>query len=142
LAMSSAAVFSSCEKEHRGQVWIIMNDATGETDRVLVKPFTYSGTFDDLDNSDGWQTGIIPGCSSRGHISMGGNIVHDGTFDRWDFVGMEGHSCSVYSFQGGGTGTTNAKYPDATTVSGTVYGTYRGPLGTSNVNTTWHGWRE
>jgi hypothetical protein len=118
------------------QVWDLTNDA-GQVARVIVQPFTYSGTFSETSGSAGWWClDTVGGHAFR--FNIGGNIVHDSPGDRWDFVNLGG-SGSGYSGLGTASGTANGNFPYATYVSGTYSITYNSPLGTNTLTGNWHG---
>jgi hypothetical protein len=109
------------------QSWSFINEL-GDTAIVSVNPTGLTGsTFGEVSGSPGWRV-RIGSCSYK--IAVGGNVVPTSGGDRFSFVGLTGAGCG-FSSVGSGSGTANGKFPNATTITGTVSLTTQGPLGTS-----------
>jgi len=121
------------------QKWNLINDA-GDQAFVIVKPFTYSGTFTEAADSPHWWLYDAAG-NPVAKFTVGGNIVHSGGYDTWDFVtlGASGGGMQVLGTASGRT--TDGVYPDAMQVDGTMSGTATSPLGTQQVSGRWTGVR-
>lgn len=113
------------------QCWTLIN-AAGDVAYVVVKPFTYSGTFIESANSPGWWLYDGEG-KAVARVPVSGSISHAGQYDTWDFtITVQGGGMQI---TGQGTGrTTDGVYPNARNVSGSITGTlvipnvYSGPI--------------
>jgi hypothetical protein len=105
------------------QTWTVVSD-WGPTAIVVVSPFTYSGTFNEVDTSPGWRTWHHL-CDSTGavvdsvlmRIPVNGTIAHSGAGDAWSFTITVMNN--GVSYTGSGEGTSDGSFPDAMTASGT-----------------------
>jgi hypothetical protein len=120
------------------QVWELTNDM-GQTATVIVQPFSYSGTFTETSNSDGWWVLDAQG-NEVCRLNLGGNIFHDSGGDRWEFVNYGGQG-GGYQVLGTAEGTANGNFPYATSVSGTCQATINSPMGSTSGQDTWTGVR-
>jgi hypothetical protein len=120
-----------------GQVWDLYNDR-GDRARVLVRPFTNSGTFTETGDSPHWWL-YDPSGNKVARVPVEGTIVHDSPYDRWSFQTMV--SGGGISLTGRGEGTANGNYPGANRVDGRLTGTATSPLGAQQVSGTWYGVR-
>jgi hypothetical protein len=117
------------------QGWTLTNDA-GDMAYVIVKPFTYSGTFTEAGNSPGWWS--YDGAHNRvARVPVNGSIAHAGQYDTWDFaITVQGGGMRI---TGQGTGRSIGAYPSAREVQGTISGTATSPAGSQRVSNTWSG---
>jgi hypothetical protein len=118
------------------QGWTLTNDA-GDVAYVLVKPFTYSGTFAEASNSPGWWL-YDSGGNRVAKIPMNGTVSHAGQYDRWSFtITVAGGGMRI---TGTGEGqTTDGIYPNARNIRGTTSGTATSPMGSQHVTGIWTG---
>ncbi len=93
--------------------------------RVVVSPFTNSGTFTETSDSPGVYV-YNSTCDCHYRLTIGGNVVHDSPYDRWDFVGLAGAGCRMQA-AGTGTGTANGNFPTANSVHGQINVTTQNP---------------
>jgi hypothetical protein len=118
------------------QGWTLTNDA-GDVAYVIVKPFTYCGTFTEASNSPGWW--LYDSFSRKvARIPVSGSICHAGGYDTWDFTMTVSGGGMMVTAQGTGK-TTDGIYPSAQHVTGTIDGTATSPAGSQHVHNTWGG---
>jgi hypothetical protein len=125
------------------QVWILTNDA-GDVAKVIVQPFTYSGTFTETSDSPHWWL-YDSGGNPVAQIPLEGTIVHDNPYDRWSFTITASGGGMTLTGQGEGS-ANGTMFPEleggtvqATQVNGTVTGTVTSPMGDQPVSGTWSG---
>lgn len=125
------------------QSWLLTNDY-GDVAKVLVQPFTYSGTFSETSDSTGWWL-YDSGGNAVARIPMNGTIVHDNPYDRWSFTVTASGGGMTLTGQGEGT-ANGTMFPSleggstaATGVNGTLTGTVTSPMGDQPVSGVWTG---
>ena len=110
-----------------------------EVARVILSPYTYSGTFSETSDSPGWWIFDTVG-NPLYKLPVGGNIVHSSQGDIWQFVNF-GNAGGGYQTLGRGEGTANGNFPNANAVSGTITFTTQSRLGTVTGTVKWSGKR-
>lgn len=133
LLLIMAGLFESCNLFQSSQEWVLVNQM-GDTATVKVPAGTYTSTFTETSNSNGWYV-YIPGMDPI-RITVGGNI--SGAI--WTFAGMTGSGPQV-NVIGSGTGNADAAFPDSNSVSGTVTINTQSPLGATSGTGSWSGSR-
>ena len=133
LLLIMAGLFESCDLFKTSQEWVLVNQA-GDSVTVTVPAGTYTSTFTETSNSNGWYV-YIPGLDPI-RITVGGSI----SGANWRFVGMTGSGPQVNCI-GNGTGTADAAFPNSSSVSGTVTINTQSPLGATSGAGTWSGTR-
>jgi len=136
-AATSPATSSSAPPA-AAQVWELKTPM-GDVARVVVSPFTNSGTFTETSDSPGWWM-YDPSGNKSYRLHVGGNVSHAGGYDRWTFVGLSG-SGGGWQTLGRGEGTTDRPFPGANVVSGTLTLTTQTPMGTNSPSGAWSGKR-
>jgi Flp pilus assembly protein TadD len=121
------------------QVWELTESERDQVVRVIVSPFTYSGTFDETSDSPGWWIFDTVG-NPMYKLPVGGNIFHSSQGDDWEFVNF-GNAGGGYQTMGRGEGRAIGNFPDAKYVSGTITFTTQSPLGTVTGTVKWSGER-
>jgi hypothetical protein len=135
LVLSVAALSFGFKSQDERQVWELTDDA-GQTVRVAIYPFTYSGTFNETSDSPGWYISCEDGGSVR--IPVSGTIAHNGDTDSWTFTFSLG-SCGC-TVQGQGEGTSLVNASGVSVVGGTYTMTSSG-CDVSNADHNWDGVR-
>jgi len=133
LLLIMAGLFESCNLFQTAQEWVLVNQM-GDTATVTVPAGTYTSTFTETSNSNGWYVYISGMDPIR--LTIGGSI--SGT--NWRFVGLTGSGPQV-NVIGSGTGTSDAAFPDSNSVSGTVTINTQSPLGATSGTGSWSGQR-
>ena len=133
LLLIMAGLFESCNLFQSSQEWVLVNQM-GDSATVKVPAGTYTSTFTETSNSNGWYVYIAGLDPIR--ITVGGNI----SGANWRFVGMTGSGPQV-NVIGNGTGTSDAAFPDSNSVTGTVTINTQSPLGATSGTGTWSGSR-
>jgi len=133
LLLIMAGLFESCNLFQTAQEWVLVNQM-GDTATVTVPAGTYTSTFTETSNSNGWYVYISGMDPIR--LTIGGSI--SGT--NWRFVGLTGSGPQV-NVIGSGTGTSDAAFPDSNSVSGTVTINTQSPLGATSGTGSWSGSR-
>lgn len=133
LLLIMAGLFESCNLFQTAQEWVLVNQM-GDTATVTVPAGTYTSTFTETSNSNGWYV-YISGMNPI-RLTIGGSI--SGT--NWRFVGLTGSGPQV-NVIGSGTGTSDAAFPDSNSVSGTVTINTQSPLGATSGTDSWSGSR-
>ncbi len=133
LLLIMAGLFESCDLFETSQEWVLVNQM-GDTATVTVPAGTYTSTFTETSNSNGWYVYISGMDPIR--LTIGGSI--SGT--NWRFVGLTGSGPQV-NVIGSGTGTSDAAFPDSNSVSGTVTINTQSPLGATSGTGSWSGSR-
>lgn len=121
------------------QVWELTEAERHQVARVIVSPYTYSGTFSETSDSPGWWIFDTVG-NPLYKLPVGGNIVHSSQGDIWQFVNF-GNAGGGYQTLGRGEGTANGNFPNANAVSGTITFTTQSRLGTVTGTVKWSGKR-
>lgn len=138
----SSTLLTSCEKENSPQTWIITFHDEGLVGRdvdvkVVVSPFTNSGTFSETSDSEGLWMYDAQGQKCY-RLPVGGNIVHDGAGDRWSFMGMSGSGCGMSTMAGQSSGTANGHFPDASQITNGYVNIYTStPMGSGGGSLSW-----
>jgi hypothetical protein len=133
------------ETDVGGQMWILTFNDSGsaphpQTIEVYVAPFTNSGTWGEVGDSAGlWMYGTDGVCTYR--LMVGGNVVHDGSGDRFSCVNLGNSGCGMQTL-GSCDFVANGNFPNATTVSGTYTLTTTSSLGTATATNTIDGYIE
>lgn len=133
LLLIMAGLFESCDLFKTSQEWVLVNQA-GDSATVKVPAGTYTSTFTETSNSNGWYV-YIPGMNPI-RITVGGSI----SGANWRFVGMTGTGPQV-NVIGNGTGTGDSAFPNSSAVSGTVTINTQSPLGATSGTGYWSGTR-
>ena len=133
LLLTMAGLFESCNLFQSSQEWVLVNQM-GDTATVKVPAGTYTSTFTETSNSNGWYV-YIPGMNPI-RITVGGNI----SGANWTFAGMTGSGPQV-NVIGNGTGSADAAFPDSNSVSGTVTINTQSPQGATSGTGSWSGSR-
>ncbi|MBI3511693.1 MAG: hypothetical protein HY064_13610 [Bacteroidetes bacterium] len=114
LLFAAFALCGALNAQAGAQKWKLTDDA-GQVAYVTIYPFTYSGTFNETDDSPGWWIGCEGGGSIR--IPISGTIAKSDYGDSWTFtISLGGCGCTV---QGQAEGNSIGSFPDASFVSGT-----------------------
>ena len=133
LLLIMAGLFESCNLFQTSQEWALVNQM-GDIATVTVPAGTFTSTFTETSNSNGWYV-YIPGMDPI-RITVGGSI----SGANWSFVGMTGSGPQV-NVIGSGTGNADVAFPDSNSVSGTVTINTQSPLGSTSGTGTWSGQR-
>ena len=133
LLLIMAGLFESCNLFQASQEWVLVNQM-GDTATVTVPAGTYTSTFTETSNSNGWYV-YIPGMNPI-RLTIGGSI----SGANWRFVGLTGSGPQV-NVIGNGTGTSDAAFPNSNSVSGTVTINTQSPLGATSGTGSWSGSR-
>lgn len=133
LLLIMAGLFESCNLFQTSQEWVLVNQS-GDSVTVTVAAGTYTSTFNETSNSNGWYV-YIPGMNPI-RITVGGSI----SGANWRFVGMTGSGPQV-NVIGNGTGTADVAFPNSNSVSGTVTINTQSPQGATSGTGTWSGSR-
>jgi len=133
LLLIMAGLFESCNLFQASQEWVLVNQM-GDTATVTVPAGTYTSTFTETSDSNGWYVYISGMTPIR--LTIGGSI----SGAEWRFVGLTGSGPQV-NVIGNGTGTSDAAFPDGNSVSGTVTINTQSPLGATSGTGSWSGSR-
>ena len=133
LLLIMAGLFESCNLFKTSQEWVLVNQM-GDSATVTVPAGTFTSTFTETSNSNGWYV-YIPGMNPI-RLTIGGSI----SGANWRFVGLTGSGPQV-NVIGNGTGTSDVAFPDGNSVSGTVTINTQSPLGATSGTGSWSGSR-
>jgi len=119
------------------QVWELTESERHQMVKVIVEPYTYTGTFTETSDSPGWWIFDSAG-NALYRLPVGGNIFHSSQGDSWEFVNF-GNAGGGYQTLGRGQGTENGSFPAGDRVEGDITFTTQSRLGSVTGTVKWSG---
>jgi hypothetical protein len=126
------------------QTWIIdagpdpVQNGREEEATVVIQPFTYSGTFNEVQPDPlGGMLVYSPDGSCNYQVSVGGSIANGDNSTTWMLSGSTGSGCGMSTIASG-TLTGIGTFPTSTSAGGNITFSTQSPLGTAVDSGQWN----